>query len=368
MLIADIKINGRHRKELGDIQSLANSIREIGLLHPVVVKPDGTLIAGERRIAAYKELGKVDIPATIVSNLNDAVLAIKAERDENTCRKDFVPSEAVAVAETLEPLEREKAKERQQKSGGANPGSVKFSEPPALDKVASAVGMTRPTLTKAKEVVQAAKREPEKYQPLVAEMDRTGKVNGAHKKLVVMQQAEQIRQEPPPTPLGPFRVIVVDPPWKYDNRAEDVSHRAANPYPDMSIEQIKCLEVAKLAADDCILWLWTTNAFIRQAHDIAETWGFEVKTILTWVKDRIGTGDWLRGQTEHCLLCVKGKPVVTLTNQSTVITASLREHSRKPDEFYQLVNSLCPGSKLEMFARAEREGWVSHGNTKHLFP
>ena len=127
------------------------------------------------------------------------------------------------------------------------------------------------------------------------------------------------------------------------------------------------MPVSGLAYDDWILWLWTTNAYMREAYQVADAWGFQVKTILTWAKDRMGTGDWLRGQTEHCLMAVKGKPVVTLTNQTTVIHGPLREHSRKPDEFFQLVNTLCPGEKAELFAREAREGWTVYGNQLHTF-
>jgi N6-adenosine-specific RNA methylase IME4 len=135
----------------------------------------------------------------------------------------------------------------------------------------------------------------------------------------------------------------------------------------MAIEEIADLDIPSLTYDDCILWLWTTNAFMEQAHQIARGWGFEIKTILTWVKDRIGTGDWLRGQTEHCLLCVKGKTVVSLTNESTALNAPLREHSRKPDEFYQIVDRICAGKKLDYFSRERREGWESYGSETSKF-
>jgi N6-adenosine-specific RNA methylase IME4 len=79
-------------------------------------------------------------------------------------------------------------------------------------------------------------------------------------------------------------------------------------------------------------------------------------TTLTWVQDRIGVGDHLRGQTEHALMAVRCRPVVRLTNQSTALSAPVREHSRKPEAFYALVEALCPGSKLEHFARARRPG------------
>jgi N6-adenosine-specific RNA methylase IME4 len=135
----------------------------------------------------------------------------------------------------------------------------------------------------------------------------------------------------------------------------------------MDVEEICALPVGKLAQKDCVLWLWTTNAFMREAYQCLDAWGFQAKTILTWDKERLGLGDWLRNVTEHCILAVKGKPVVSLTNQTTIIRAPRREHSRKPDEFYALVNALCPGSKLEMFARTNREGWSAWGAETEKF-
>src|SRR5262249_55312882 len=174
---------------------------------------------------------------------------------------------------------------------------------------------------------------------------------------------EAIAKQSALLPKGPFRVIVVDPPWAYFKRTADITHRNAIPYQTMSMNEIKAIPVPDFAASDCILWLWTTNAFMRQALEVIDAWGFKEKTILTWVKDRMGTGDWLRGRTEHCLLTIRGKPVVNLTNQTTLLESPRREHSRKPDEFYGLVEALCPGSKLEMFSRAvERKGWTLHGN------
>jgi N6-adenosine-specific RNA methylase IME4 len=82
----------------------------------------------------------------------------------------------------------------------------------------------------------------------------------------------------------------------------------------MSIAQICALNAGPLAHADCLFWLWTTNHHMREAFTVLDAWGFKQKTILTWAKDRMGTGDWLRGQSEHCLLAVRGKPVVELTN------------------------------------------------------
>jgi N6-adenosine-specific RNA methylase IME4 len=148
----------------------------------------------------------------------------------------------------------------------------------------------------------------------------------------------------------------------------DPTHRGTCPYPSMPVDDIMAMPVQDRTCENAILWLWTTNAFMVQAHNVAVAWGFTVKTILTWVKNKIGTGDWLRGQTEHCLMCVRGKPVVELTNQTTVLHGPLREHSRKPDEFYAMVETLCPGSKCDLFSRQERTGWVSFGAEVGMFP
>jgi N6-adenosine-specific RNA methylase IME4 len=219
------------------------------------------------------------------------------------------------------------------------------------------------------EIQATADAEPgnPELRKLVEQMDRTGKVNGTYKQFQTLQVAQKMEAEPPPLPEGPFRVIVIDPPWHYDKRAEDASHRAALPYPSMSLDDIATLPIAGMAAADCILWLWTTNAHLFDCPRLLSAWGFTHKTILTWVKDRMGCGDWLRGQTEHCLLAVRGNPAVRLTNQTTVIRGVVREHSRKPEEFYSLVEALCPGSKVELFQRTPRAGWLGHGNETTRF-
>ena len=132
----------------------------------------------------------------------------------------------------------------------------------------------------------------------------------------------------------------------------------------MSIEEICAVDVASIAHTDSILWLWTTNHHMRQAFEVLDAWGFEQKTMLTWAKDKMGLGDYLRGKTEHCLLAVRGKPIVQLGSQTTLLAGPRRKHSQKPDEFYQLVESLCPASRYAyLFARGEqRPNWDGHGD------
>jgi N6-adenosine-specific RNA methylase IME4/ParB-like chromosome segregation protein Spo0J len=162
-----------------------------------------------------------------------------------------------------------------------------------------------------------------------------------------------------------YHVIVLDPPWGYGTEYDPNGRRSANPYPEMSLEEIKKIDIP--ANEDCVLWLWTTHKFMRHSFDLLDAWGFEDKAILTWVKDRMGLGSWLRSQSEFCIMAVKGKPLINLTNQTTIINGKLREHSRKPNEFYEMVDSLCTGLKIDYFSREQREGWDTYGNDDEKF-
>jgi N6-adenosine-specific RNA methylase IME4 len=362
MNIDDVKIGKRHRRDLGDIEALAATIADIGLLHPVVVRPDGELIAGERRIEAGKLLGWTQIPITVV----DLEKVALGEYAENAFRKAFTPSEMVEIANSIEPIERKRAKDRQGERTDKHPENFSSSSRGrALDKVATVAGISRPTLVKARAIVAAAEAEPEKFAKLLDDMDRTGRVNGVYRRLKIQKQAELIRAEPPPLPgNGPYRVVVCDPPWPYEIRDDDPSHRGARPYATMSITDIRAMNVSDIAHADSVFWLWSTNHHMREAFEVLNAWGFEAKTILTWAKDKMGLGDWLRGQTEHCIMAVRGKPIVTLTNQTTLLHAPVRGHSEKPSEFYALVESLCPAPRYaDLFSRyRHNEKWDVHGD------
>jgi ParB-like chromosome segregation protein Spo0J len=198
--IDQIVIGERYRKDMGDLDALAASIRDTpgrGMLQPIVLNEKHELIAGQRRLEAAKLLGWREVPCIVSRSFDDPVAALIAERDENTCRKDFLPSEAVALGKAIEKMEREAARKRQhtsrtrkgQKVGTAQGGG---KSPPrssakgkTRDKVAEAVGMSGRTYEKAKAVVEAAEREPDKHAETAREMDRTGRVEPAYKKVKV---------------------------------------------------------------------------------------------------------------------------------------------------------------------------------------
>src|SRR5215831_18466189 len=127
--------------------------------------------------------------------------------------------------------------------------------------------MARRTLEKAEAIVDAAEAEPQKFGKLLEQMDDTGRVNGVYRRLKIAKQAEEIHREPPPLPgNGPYRVIVIDPPWPYEKRDYDPSHRGVRHYATMSIAEIRATEVSDIAHADCIVWLWVTNHHMREAY------------------------------------------------------------------------------------------------------
>ena len=136
------------------------------------------------------------------------------------------------------------------------------------------------------------------------------------------------------TPPTTFTTILADPPWP-DQGGE-------RHYQTMSLERIASLPVSDLAADDAHLWLWTTNALLRQAYEVAEAWGFAVRSPLTWVKFRLGLSCQyqLRNATEQLLFCTRGRAPVNFRSQPTWLQAPVQEHSRKPWACAQGVDGL----------------------------
>lgn len=163
-------------------------------------------------------------------------------------------------------------------------------------------------------------------------------------------------------PTGTYCTLVADPPWRYGNTS--TRGAAEDHYPTMSIEELGKLsvEVDEWAAPDCHLYLWATNNFLREAFEVVAAWGFEYKTLLTWVKPQIGMGNYFRARTEHVLFALRGSAPTARRDISNVVEADRTQHSRKPDAFYDLVEAQSPGPYLEMFARRRRLGWDNWGN------
>ncbi|MFN3417499.1 MAG: MT-A70 family methyltransferase [Caldimonas sp.] len=178
-----------------------------------------------------------------------------------------------------------------------------------------------------------------------------------------------------------FSTVLADPPWQFQNRTGKVApeHRRLSRYPTMDLDAIKALPVASVCADTAHLYLWVPNALLPEGLAVLQAWGFQYKTNLVWHKirkdggsDGRGVGFYFRNVTELLLFGVRGKNARTLApgrSQVNMIETRKREHSRKPDETYDLIEACSPGPYLELFARGPRTGWTVWGNqSEEYFP
>lgn len=163
---------------------------------------------------------------------------------------------------------------------------------------------------------------------------------------------------------GGYRTLVVDPPWKYNDKLSQKDIRgAANHYDLMTMDDVEALEIGEVSAINSHLYMWTTNAFMLEAHQLMSHWGFTQKTILTWVKitkagtQRIGMGRYFRNSTEHCLFGVKGSLPFEVHNVPSAFFAERTKHSVKPEIFYDIVRQVSPGPRLDVFSRRFIEGF-----------
>jgi len=159
-----------------------------------------------------------------------------------------------------------------------------------------------------------------------------------------------------------FPTIYADPPWRYRNRSSRAA--AENHYPTLSLEEICAEPVAELTAENAHLHLWTTNAFLADAFEVMDAWGFAYKSCFVWVKDKLGMGNYWRVSHEFLLLGVRGRlPFRDRTIPSWRLCRRTR-HSRKPDAVRALIERVSPGPYLELYGREElpRSAWTVYGN------
>lgn len=207
-------------------------------------------------------------------------------------------------------------------------------------------------------------------------------------------------------PAGPFGCILADPPWRFEtfsakgrDRCPDDTlsptakrnlqrqNKPEKHYATMTLDEIKALDVAQVAARDCVLFMWAVDPLLPQAFDVGAAWGFKYKTVgFVWAKERritssrgdafdhpdekrfpMGTGYWTRANPEMCLLFTRGAPKRVSASVRKLLIAPRREHSRKPDEQYERIEQLVDGPYLEMFARTARPGWTAWGNETDRF-
>jgi len=171
---------------------------------------------------------------------------------------------------------------------------------------------------------------------------------------------------------GVFDVIVIDPPWAYNERGgfsveqhDPDNNRGGVDYPTMTVEQISNITLPE--KQSTVLFLWTTHAFLRDSFYLLDQWEYDYKATIVWDKELMGMGRNIRMQCEFCLLATKGNPILQGSSERDILREKRREHSRKPDVFYQMVERMTIGRRLDYFARSKREGWYVYGAETEKF-
>ncbi|KAF1702321.1 S-adenosylmethionine-binding protein [Pseudoxanthomonas kaohsiungensis] len=191
------------------------------------------------------------------------------------------------------------------------------------------------------------------------------------KKNLAQQAAQELKAL---APSKGFKTVMADPPWRFQNRTGKMApeHKRLSRYGTMDLPEIMALPVSEIVADTAHLYLWVPNALLPEGLEVMKAWGFSYKSNIVWHKirkdggpDGRGVGFYFRNVTELLLFGVRGKNARTLDpgrTQVNFLATQKREHSRKPDEQYPLIEACSPGPFLEMFARGPRKGWSVWGN------
>jgi len=358
--------------------SLKNDIEKNGydFKFPIWIYED-EIIDGWNRYKACKELG---IIPTYEKFIGDETQVINFILRTNN-RRDLTTYQRTLLALEFEQMFREKAKKSKSEkvSHFRNTGEVlqKSAKPDTRNELAKIAKVSHDTISKVKKIQEKA---PEEVKQKLA----TGEVsiNAAYKEIkkeekkeeriqLINKQIEEIEAGELPELKGLFDVISVDPPWNYEGENKNktsfdfVGRRVANPYPEMSTKEIKKIELPLM--NDSIVFLWTTHKFLPDALDILKEWNLEYKGTLVWNKEKMGMGAWFRMQCEFCLVGIKGNPYWENTKYRDILNESRRQHSRKPDSFFTMVEEITMGRRLEYFSREKRNGWEVFGNDINKF-
>jgi len=321
----------------------------------------------------YKDFEGNDIEAI------EFVMRTNKRRNLNSTQWACIAVEAEDLVNTIREVTEKQRREKISEHNGMVATSQLIDE--SLDynanrtdtKLAEAFNTNR---TYINEAAKAKKENPEVFEQLKNGSKTITEAKKEEKKQLrdqfIQQQRDDIASGKAVLAEGLYEVIAIDPPWAYEEKGgfsseqhDQDGNRGGVDYPTMTVEQIK--NIVLPITDEGVVFLWTTHAFLKDAFDILLAWGLNYKATIVWDKEIMGMGRTIRFQCEFCLLAFKGKPIFEGSAERDIIRAKRREHSRKPDEFYELVERTTVGRKLEYFSREQRNGWAIYGNDTEKF-
>ncbi len=336
--------------EGAEFDALVMDIKGQGLLEPISLY-EGKILDGRNR---YRACEKAGVEPHFTEWVEGKPLEFIISK--NLKRRHLNESQRAVIAARLADM-------RQGERTDLEPSARGLKVIPQAE-AAKMLGVSERTIGRVKAIEREA---PELLAQInsgkITAREAEGKIKIERHQQEVQHQKEAIEAGAIELPRGKYEVIVIDPPWNYDSAYDPEGFRGTTNYPEMTKEELEQLDVP--SATDCILFLWTTHKFIWDAKELLDLWGFEYRNTLVWDKGKMGIGKLFRLQCEFCLVGIKGKPL--LNNDNThrdIIREDRREHSRKPEKFYEMVDALCVGRKLDMFGREKRDGWNIFGDVK----
>jgi N6-adenosine-specific RNA methylase IME4 len=368
-----------------EFKQLERNILEEGIREPLITW-NGILIDGHNR---YRIAQEHDINYETLEKEFEDLNAVKIWMVNNQLGRrnlqDFVRGELFSI---IEEILKQKGNDEKAKAGGdkksllsiIDKSDIKTTEERHNTQKIVAEKLGWSTGKKAMFDIVKTKAPEE-----VKEKLRTGEVsiNQAYKEIKkeekiierkqdIKKQLQDIESGKLPELWGKYEVVAIDPPWAYEEKGGLSSNdfnpqttRGTTTYPTMKVNQIK--EIDLPLTDNSVVFLWTTHAFLKDAFDILEHWNLKYKATLVWDKEKMGMGRTIRLQCEFCLIAFKGNPIFNGSSERDIIRESRREHSRKPDAFYQYVERSTIGRKLEYFSREKRTNWEIYGNEVNKF-
>ena len=363
-----------------EFKQLERNILEEGIRDPLVTW-NGILVDGHNR---YRIAQEHDINYVTVEKEFADINAVKVWMINNQFgRRNLISYVRTVLALRLKEIYSEIAKENQKGGQGGillpqTFGEANKKENETNYKIGKIADVSSETIRKVEKIEATA-------SPEIKAKASTGQIsiNEAYKEIKKEEKIDERKKDIEkqlfdiesgnlPELIGKYEVIAIDPPWAYEEKGglsstdyNPETTRGTTTYPTMKVNEIK--EINLPLTDNAVLFLWTTHAFLKDAFEILEYWNLKYKATLVWDKERMGMGRTIRLQCEFCLIAFKGNPIFNGTSERDIIREARREHSRKPDAFYQYVERTTIGRKLEYFSREKRTNWEIYGNEVEKF-
>jgi N6-adenosine-specific RNA methylase IME4 len=334
--------------------ALKADIRKRGIVEPLEINKQGTVLNGRERLTIATELQVKEVPVRVVTPADEVEHIILAALQ----RRHLSASQRAALALELDSYQqlrteadtRRRQNLRQHTDGAGSPPRGK-----TRDHVAAWAGVSPRTVQDAATVQQ--------HNSELFEQIKSGELAAD---LAARRVRRALRDATipaaPPLPEGPFELIYADPPWQLGN--PDGHNAPEKHYPTMPLDEIKQLQPP--VTENAVLFLWAVNCLLPEALELVSAWGFRYKTNLAWVKPSVGLGYCTRNRHELLLFATRGQIEIPESRQrpDSVIEAKRGRHSQKPEAAYQLIETAFPHlTKLELFARGRsRPGWQTWGN------